>query len=159
MTAPPRSPNPLGDAAATVDQVPLAVRAIGAELATAVCCLALVTWGTLQLAGGELPTSREQIDPSAAYVNLLLFGTVSTLPITGLVGWRLMRSIANSWRRTGLVATGVLAGLVAGMLATFAARELGGAAALLGLALFALMLAQWLARAARRAAAALDEAP
>jgi hypothetical protein len=153
MTTPPVSPNPLGDAAATVDQVPLAVRAIGAEVAVAICCLALVTWGTLQLAGPDVAPTRQQIDPSAAYVNLLLFGTVSTMPITALVGWRLMRSITNTWRRTGLVATGVLAGLVAGMLATIAAREIGGPAGLLVLALLALLLARLLAIAAGRAAA------
>jgi len=153
MTEPPVSPNPLGDAAATVDQVPLAVRAIGAEVALAVCCLALVTWGTLQLAGPDPAATREQIDPGAAYVNLLLFGTVSTLPITGFVGWRLMRSIANTWRRTGLVVTGVLGGLVVGMLATMFTRELGGPTALLVLAGVAGGLVRWLALAARRAAA------
>jgi uncharacterized YccA/Bax inhibitor family protein len=111
----------------------------------------VVTWGTLQLAGGVTATSPDQVDPGAAYVNLLLFGTVLTLPVTGLVGWRLMLPIANTWRRLGVTMVGVLGGLVLGMLATFAARELAGSAGLLGLALVAGLLALRLMVAARQA--------
>lgn len=154
MTVPPASPNPLGDAAATVDQVPLAVRAIGAEFAVAIGCLALVTWGTLQLAGPGAATTRAQVDPAAGYVNFLLYGTVLTLPLTGVVGWRLMRPIADSWRRGGLMMVGVLGGLVVGMLATFAARQALGGTGLLVLAAVAFPVAWRLALAARRAAEA-----
>lgn len=152
MTTPPPSPNPLADPTVTEDLVPVAVRAVGAEFATAVTCLALVTWGTVQLAAGVTATGPEQVDPNAAYVNLLLFGTVGTLPITGFVGWRLMQPIVNTWRRLGVTVVGVLGGMVIGMLATFAVRELGGPMALLALAALAALLAMRLARAARRVA-------
>lgn len=151
MTSPPPSPNPLADPSVDADLVPLAVRALGTQFATAITCLAVVTWGTVRLAGGVTAATPAQVDPGAAYVNLLLFGTVSTLPLTGLVGWRLMAPIVNSWRRLGVTMVGVLGGLVLGMLATFAAREAAGAPALLGLAMIAAVLALRLAGAARRA--------
>lgn len=152
MTDAPPSPNPLADPTVTEDLVPVAGRAVGAEFATAVACLAVVTWGTLHLAAGQAVTRREEIDPGAAYVNLLLYGVFATVPVTAIVGWRLMRPIANTWRRLGITSVGVFGGMALGMVATIAARELGGALALAGLALASGLLAVRLAIAARRVA-------
>lgn len=152
MTSPPPSPNPLADPTVEIDLVPLAVRAVAAEFATAVACLALVTWGTLQLATGQAVTRREEIDTGAAYVNLLLYGVFATVPLTGIVGWRLMRPIANTWRRLGVTTVGVFGGMVLGMLGTIAVRELAGGIGLAILAIAAAGIAVRLGLAARRAA-------
>lgn len=92
------------------------------------------------------------INPDAAHVNLLLYGLVAGLALTGAVGWWLLAPVASLWRRGGLTMVGVLAGVSVGMLATFVARELGGVPALAGLIGAGAVPAVLLARAARRAA-------
>ena len=152
MTAPPPSPNPLADPTVREDLVPVAVRAVGAEFAVAMACLALVTWGSLQLAAGQMVTRREDIDTGAASVNVLLYGLFATVPVTAVLGWHLMRPIANTWRRLGITAVGVFGGMALGMVATLVVHSLAGEVALLALAIVALVLALGLARAARAAA-------
>jgi hypothetical protein len=146
-------PPPLVSDAPSTDQVGLAVRAVGAAFATAIGWLGLVTWGTAQLRGDAAPTSASAIDPGAAHVNLLLYGLTAGLAITGLVGWLLLRPVESGFRRGGLTMVGVLGGVSLGMLATFLGNQLGGPSALLGLGIAFLVLAVFLARAARRAAA------
>ena len=149
MTTPPP---PLISDQATEDQIGLAVRAVGAAFCTAISWLGFVTWGTLAVAGPDAAVPAGQIDPGSAHVNLLLYGFSSCLAVTGLVGWRLLRPVGSTWRRGGLSMVGVLGGISLGMLATFLARELGGASALLGTGIGGAVLALLLARAALTAA-------
>ena len=137
---------------ATEDQVGLAVRAVGAAFCTAIGWLGFLTWGTLLVGGPDAATAAEQIDPSAAHVNLLLYGFSAGLAVTGAVAWRLLRPVGSTFRRGGLTMVGVLGGVSLGMLATFLARELGGANALLGTGIVGALLAVLLARAALSAA-------
>jgi hypothetical protein len=144
-------PAPLVSDQATEDQIGLAVRAVGAAFATAIGWLGFVTWGTLRLGGPAGAVPAGQIDPDAAHVNLLLYGLSACLAITGLVGWLLLRPVGSTWRRGGLSMVGILGGLSLGMLATWLARELGGAPALLGTGVAGLLLAVALGRSALRA--------
>ncbi len=153
MTDAPLSPNPLGDAAATEDQVGLATASIGAGLGTAVASLSLVTWGTYRMALASGIDSVAALAPDAAHVNLITYGIVVTLLCSGLVAWWLMRPIASTYRRFGLTMVAVLGGFVLGAIGTTAVRELLGVALLPGLAGTGLLLAALAARRARRLAA------
>ena len=97
MTTPPP---PLISDQATEDQIGLAVRAVGAAFCTAISWLGFVTWGTLAVAGPDAAVPAGQIDPGSAHVNLLLYGFSSCLAVTGLVGWRLLRPVGSTWRRS-----------------------------------------------------------
>ena len=149
MTNPP---TPLISDQATEDQIGLAVRAVGAAFFTAIGWLGFLTWGTLTVGGPDAAVAAEQIDPGAAHVNLLLYGLSACLAVTGAVAWRLLRPVGSTFRRGGLTMVGVLGGVSLGMLATFLARELGGATALLATGVVGIVLAVLLARAALRAA-------
>lgn len=145
-------PAPLVSDQATEDQIGLAVRAVGAAFCTAIAWLGFLTWATLQVGGPEAAVPAEQINPDAAHVNLLLYGLTACLVVTGALGWRLLRPVGSTFRRGGLTMVGVLGGVSLGMLATFLARELGGANALLGTGVVGAVLALLLARAALKAA-------
>jgi hypothetical protein len=133
--------------------VGLAVRSVGAAMATASAWLAMVIWATMALRGEDLPATREAIDPGAAYVNVLLWGLVLVLPLTGAVAWFLMSPVESNWRRGGLSMVGVLGGVSLAMLTTFLAWQAAGSTGLVSLAIVATVLAALLARLARRAAA------
>ena len=76
----------------------LAVRSVGAAMATASAWLALVIWTTIRLRGDQGPTRIEDVDPGAAYVNVLLWGVVATLPITGAVlAARISLAVSTRW--------------------------------------------------------------
>lgn len=148
-SAPPPSPNPLGDAAATEDLVPVAARAMGAAMAAAVAWAALVIWvALLTVSPADAPQTLAAVDPDATYVNILLFGLLPTPFVAALVGWMLMVRLPATWRRGGLVMVAVLGGSVLAMLLTFIARELAGPHALLVLAALALGTAAWFGRGA-----------
>ena len=147
----PPSPHPLGPDAPAEDQVGLAVRSVGAAMAAASAWLAVVIWASMALRGGAEATTVAEVDPGAAYVNVLLWGVVLALPLTGLVAWRLMAPVASNWRRGGLSMVGVLGGLSLAMLSTFVAWQLAGTAGLAGLAVLSAVAAVVLARQARRA--------
>lgn len=147
-----QSPHPLGPDAPTEDHIPLAIRSVGAGVATASAWMGLVTWGTLLLQGEGAAVTIEQVDPGAAYVNFLLYGLVAALPITGLVSYSLMWPIPTNFRRGGLAMVAVLGGVSLAMLTTFLARQFGGPAGLLILSAISAGVAVWLAREARRLA-------
>jgi hypothetical protein len=151
-SAPPASPNPLGDAAATEDLVPVAARAMGAGMASAVAWAALVIWvALLTVTPSEAPQSLAAVDPDATYVNILLFGLLPTPFVAAGVAWLLMMRLPATWRRGGLVMVAVLGGSVLAMLLTFIVRELGGVHALLVLAALAVGMATWFGRGALEA--------
>ncbi|HET9065120.1 MAG TPA: hypothetical protein VFN22_04790 [Gemmatimonadales bacterium] len=155
--APAESPNPLGDAAATEDQVPVAVRAMGAGAAAAVCWVALVIWvALLTIEPGGGPHALENFDPDATYANIMLFGLLPTPLVAGFSAWALMSRIRDSWRRGGLAMVAVLGGTVVAMITTFVARQAFGRHALLVLAVLALFLALRLGRSALAATARLS---
>lgn len=149
------SPNPLGDAAATEDQVPLAGWSMAAAVGTAIACLGLVTWLTQWLGRDISATSVDQIDPNALHLNVLLYGTITSLFIAGWVAWLLMSPVASRWRRGALSMVAALAGLCAGMLLTFVAREVGGALALALISLLGTFVFGFSSRRAVRARNAL----
>jgi hypothetical protein len=150
MADAPISPNPLGDAAATEDQVGLAAAAIGAGLAASVAVLSLVTWLTFRLAMASGIDSVEALAPNAAQVNVITYGTVGTMLVTGLFAWWLMRPIESTYRRFGLSMVAVLGGFVVGAVATALVRETVGVPFLPTLGGAALVLALLGARRARR---------
>ncbi len=155
-SAPLESPNPLGDAAATEDQVPVAVRAMGAGAAAAVAWAALVIWiALLTLEPGGGPHALENFDPNATYANILLFGLLPTPFAAGFTTWLLMIRVRDTWRRGGLVMVAVLGGTVIAMITTFVARQAFGRHGLLALAIVASLLGIWLGRSARAASARL----
>lgn len=155
-SAPLESPNPLGDAAATEDQVPMAVRAMGAGAAAAVSWVALVIWvALLTVEPGGGPRALENFNPDATYANIMLYGLLPTPFVAGFTTWLFMSRIRDTWRRGGLVMVAVLGGTVAAMITTFVARQAFGRHALLALALGSLFLAIRLGRSARAATARL----
>lgn len=153
MTSPPHSsPNPLGDAAATEDQVGLASAAILTGFAVATLLLSLVTWTTVRLALESGITSPEALSPDAAQVNVMIYGIMGTLVVTGLVAWWLMTPIRSTYRRFGLTMVSVLGGFVVGAVLTALVREGVGIRALPGLALAGIVWAVLSGRRARRLA-------
>jgi hypothetical protein len=118
-------------------------------MATASAWLAVVIWASMALREGQEAARLEEVDPGAAYVNVLLWGLVMTLPLSGLVAWRLMAPVASNWRRGGLSMVGVLGGLSLAMLTTYLAWQLTGGGGLLVLAALAALGAVVLARQAR----------
>lgn len=155
--APRGSPNPLGDAAATEDYVPLAVRATGAGICAAVAWAALVLWLALIVVGpGGGPGSLKAFNPDAAYVNVMLFGLLPTPFIAAVVAWFLMLKVNAGWRRGGMVLLAVMAGCLLAMILTVVVRELIGRDALLALGLLTLGFTLLLARGARSAEHRLD---
>lgn len=152
MTDAPLSPNPLGDAAATEDQVGLATAAIGAGLATSIALLSLVTWWTFRLALASGIDSVTALSPDAAHVNMITYGIVATLVTSGGVAWWLMMPIRSTYRRFGLSMVAVLGGFVLGAVITTIVRETLGTALLPGSAAVAALLAVLGVRRARRLA-------
>jgi hypothetical protein len=140
MADAPLSPNPLGDAAATEDQVGLAAAAIGAGLALATTLLSLVTWWTFRLAMASGIDTVEALSPDAAQVNVITYGLPVVFACTGFLAWWLMRPIASTYRRFGLTMVAVLGGFVVGAIVTALVRELAGAAFLPGAAVMGALL-------------------
>lgn len=134
VEAPHASPNPLGDAAATKDQVGLAANAMAAAMATAVAVLAVVTWLTARLAASSGITSQEQLRPDLPAVNVVIYGTVTAIFVAFGAGWWLMRPIQARYRRGGLSMVGAFGGFLLGIVLTTLVRGLLGAPALLALA-------------------------
>jgi len=130
MTEPPLSPNPLGDAAATEDQVGLAAAAIVSGFALATTLLSLLTWWTWRLAMASGIDRIEALAPDAAQVNVITYGLPAVFACTGFLAWWLMRPIASTYRRFGLTMVAVLGGFVIGAVVTALVRELAGAPAL-----------------------------
>lgn len=148
---PPSSPNPLGLDAPTEDRVPLAIAAVGAAAAVAVSWFSVVTFATATLRDQSV-TEIAAVDPSAAYVNILLYGIPVGLGLAGVTGWMLMRPIESLFRRGGLAVVGALAGTVLAMMLTFTAHAALGSGALIGLAVLAAVVALRLGLRARRSA-------
>ncbi len=148
---PPVSPNPLGLDAPTEDRVPLAIAAVGTAAAVAVSWFSLVTFATAMLRD-QAVTDISAVDPSAAYVNILLYGIPAGLAMAGVTGWILMRPIDSLFRRGGLAVVGALAGTVLAMMLTFTAHAALGNGALIGLAVLAAVAALRLGGRARRSA-------
>ncbi len=145
---PPVSPNPLGADAPTEDRVGLAVIAVLAAVAAAVAWFSILTF----MVSGLRPTGGPaQIDTSAAYVNLFLYGLLGGLMCTGATAWFLMAPIDSNFRRGGLAIVAALFGFLVSMGVTFLANELLGGTALLGVALVGLVVAVVLGRRARAA--------
>lgn len=137
----PASPNPLGDAAATTDQVGLAANAMAAGMATAVAVLAVVTWLTARLAANSGITSQAQLRPDLPAVNVMIYGTASAIFIAFGAGWWLMRPIQARYRRGGLSMVGAFGGFLLGVILTTVVRGLLGPTALLALAVAAVAVA------------------
>lgn len=146
---PPVSPNPFGADAPADDQVGLAVRAMGAAMAASVVWYCILTFLTAGLRPANGPA---QVDPSAGYVNLFLYGILGGILFAGLVAFLLMAPVASYFRRGGLAIVATLAGFLLSMGVTFLTNELLGGTALLGIAGLAAVGALLLARSARAAA-------
>jgi hypothetical protein len=152
MSDAPLSPNPLGDAAATEDQVGLAAAAIVSGFALAVALLSLVTWWTFRLAIASGIDTVEGLSPNAAQVNVITYGVPAVLAATGALAWWLMRPIASTYRRFGLSMVAVLGGFVLGMVVTTLVREFAGVSLLPGVASVASVLTLLAVRRTRRLA-------
>lgn len=131
--------------------MPLAIAAVGASAAVAVAWFSVVTFATAMLRD-QAVTEIAKVDPSAAYVNILLYGIPAGLAMAGVTGWMLMRPIDSLFRRGGLAVVGALAGTVLAMMLTFTAHAALGSGALLGLAVLAGVTALRLGGRARRSA-------
>ena len=117
----------------------------------AVSWFSLVTFATAMLRD-QAVTDISAVDPSAAYVNILLYGIPAGLAMAGVTGWILMRPIDSLFRRGGLAVVGALAGTVLAMMLTFTAHAALGNGALIGLAVLAAIAALRLGGRARRSA-------
>lgn len=116
------SANPLGAAAATEDQVPLALNVIATEMMTSVALFSVVTWTTLQVSWASGTTSIEQVTPESAATNLVAFGTVGAILLVAALGWVLLAPVRSPFRRFGVAVVGTLAGTVLSVMATLAFR-------------------------------------
>jgi energy-converting hydrogenase Eha subunit A len=111
-----------------------------------------VVWATVRLALASGVTTREELSPDAPQVDVIVYGIVGTLVVTGVVAWGLMAPIRSSFRRFGLTMVAVLGGFVVAAGATALVRETLGIAALPGLAGLGALLTVAAARRARRLA-------
>jgi hypothetical protein len=127
------------------------VAAIGTSVAVAVAWFSVITFATALLRDQSV-TDIAAVDPSAPYVNILLYGIPAGLALAGITGWRLLHPVDSLFRRGGLAMVGALAGTVLAMMLTFTAHAALGSAALLGLALLATVTAFRLGGRARRLA-------
>lgn len=149
---PPASPNPLGGAAATEDQVGLAVHGLLVGFSTAVALLALVAWGTARIAATSKITSVEQLSPDAPQVNLAVYGALFAIFAAAVNAWRVMAPIRSNYRRGGLAMVAGLGGGAIGGILTFLCHALGGPVALLALVPLGLAGATYWSRRAQHAA-------
>ncbi len=151
MSSPPHSsPNPLGDAAATEDQVGLATAAIVSGFGLATALLSAVTTVTVRLALASGISTPEALSPDAAQVNTMIYGIMVTLVGTGLLAWWLMIPIRSTYRRFGLTMVSVLGGFVLGAVLTALVREMAGIDTLPALGALGLVGAFAAGRRARR---------
>jgi len=145
---PPLSPNPFGTDAPTEDRVGLAVGSVLTAVAASVAWFAVLTF----MVAGLRPTAGPaQIDTSAGYVNLFLYGLLGGLAFTAVTAWFLMSPIDSTFRRGGLSIVAAFLGFVVSMGITFLTNEFLGGTALLGVALVALALAVFFGRRIRAA--------
>lgn len=121
---------------------------MAAAMAVAVATISLVTWATARAALSSGITSRENIQDGFA-VNLVIYGTVSGVFLSGAVAWFLMAAIDSNYRRGGLAMVSAFAGFLVSVLLTMLVRGLLGDSALLALAGVAALIAVLFARRAR----------
>lgn len=152
---PPGSGNPLGSAAASEDQVPLALNVIATEAAVSLACFSLLTWSALQLTWASGATSLEQVAPDNPAINFLVYGSAGTVFGVAVLGWILLLPIKSHFRRLGVTMVGTLSGFVLSMIATAVARWLLAAAGLLILLLLSVILGWYFFRRTRIATLAL----
>ncbi|HEX3927177.1 MAG TPA: hypothetical protein VHW65_04210 [Gemmatimonadales bacterium] len=148
MSAPPISPNPLGDAAPTEDQVPLAVRSMLAAVAAGLTWFAALTFLVATFAGNTAQTLAD-VNPNAAYVNFLVYGAVLGVVFTAFMAWHFMTAVASNYRRGGLAMVAAFAGSVISGALTVMIRQLAGSRGLAGLCAVALVITVILGRRAR----------
>ncbi|MES2304217.1 MAG: hypothetical protein V4558_01845 [Gemmatimonadota bacterium] len=144
------SPNPFGDAAPKEDRVGLAANAMASGMAIAVASIALVAWGTTRAAANSGITSKETITDGFA-VNLVIYGTLGSIFLAGVVAWGLMATVDSNYRRGGLSMVSAFAGFLLSVLLTMLVRGLLGVAALPVLAGIAALVATFFIRRARAA--------
>ncbi|HET9133027.1 MAG TPA: hypothetical protein VFN90_01865 [Gemmatimonadales bacterium] len=152
MTHAPPSPNPLGDAAATTDQVGLAARAMLAGILVGLAAFAVVVALVRHYAEASGVTDVAKLTTDAPQFIALQVGLPLGLVLAGGTAFWLMAPITQPWRRGGLAMVTALAGFVVAMLATFLAHQLGGMTALVALVPVGLLGAARAGLAARRAA-------
>ena len=91
------------------------------------------------------------LDPNAAYVNILTYGVSLGLLASGALAWWLMKPVDSLFRRGGLSLVAALGGASLGMFGTFIADAVAGSTGLIALGVPALVVAALLIRRARRA--------
>ena len=145
------SPNPFGEDAPTEDRVGLAANAMAAGVGVAVTAISMVTWATVRAAANSGITSRNNIIDGLA-VNLLIYGTVTSVFLAGAAAFRLMAPVDSNYRRGGLAMVSAFGGFLVSIISTSLVRDLLGYQALLGLAAAFALIAAWFARRALAAA-------
>lgn len=121
-------------------------------MATSVALLAVVVSVTVRLALASGITTPEALSPDATQVDVIVYGIVGTLALSGGVAWWLMRPIRSSYRRFGLTMVAVLGGFVVAAIVTAVVREAIGISALPALAVVSALAMLAAARRARRLA-------
>jgi hypothetical protein len=124
---------------------------MAAGMGVAVTTISLVTWATVRAAASSGITSRSNIVDGLA-VNVLIYGTVTSVFLAGAAAFLLMAPVDSNYRRGGLAMVSAFAGFLVSVISTSLIRDLLGAQALLGLAAVSALLAAWFARRALAAA-------
>ncbi|MEO5798197.1 MAG: hypothetical protein ABIZ70_04855 [Gemmatimonadales bacterium] len=144
------SPNPFGDAAPKEDRVGLAANAMAAGMAIAIAAIAVVAWATTRAAANSGITSKETITNGFA-VNLVIYGTLGSIFLSGIVAWLLMATVDSNYRRGGLSMVSAFAGFLLSVILTMLVRGVFGVAALPALAALAALVGVFFIRRARAA--------
>jgi hypothetical protein len=131
-----------------VDPIRLALLAMGSGMAFGLAAVSLTVLG-VDLVRPATPAPGIASGP-AFY--LLLFGTIGSLILAGVVAWRLLAPILSTYRRGGISLVTAFA-TVLPMLLCMVANQLAGRIGLVALAGGALLLALALGARARRAGA------
>ena len=120
-------------------------------MAVAVVAISLVALATRRAAVTSGITSRENIVDGLA-VDIVIYGTVASVFLAGVVAWTLMKPIDSNYRRGGLAMVSAFAGFLLSVILTMLVRGLLGDAAIPGLAVVGMLVAVFFARRARAAA-------
>jgi hypothetical protein len=119
-----------------------------------VAWFAVLTFLSTRLAATVTVRTIADVDPDAAYVNFLIYGSVLGVAFGGVMSWWMMSGIPSSYRRGGLSLVSAFAGAVLAGVLTVLAKELAGPVGLIGLAALVVPALALLMRRTRRARAA-----
>jgi hypothetical protein len=140
--------SPLPADAPKEDRIGTAFLAMCSAALGSVAWFSALTVIQTHLVAGSTVQTVAQINPNAADVNFMVYGTVLGLGFTGMSAWILMAAIPSTYRRGALAMVAALGGTSLAMVATLLVYQFAGRGALTALGAVCIAMAMWLGRRA-----------